>query len=108
MAILRFLLINWDCVILTAAVIGASIYLIKAGQTKILKKITIRLVTEAETQLGGGTGIFKQAAVMERLYDKIPAVLKALFTKQDLERIIDTVVEEVKKEWMENNKIQDI
>lgn len=106
MAILQFLLKNWDSVILVIVVIGVLIYLIKTGQTKILKKIAIRLVTEAEGELGDGTGIFKQAAVIEWLYDKIPAVLKILFTKKDLENLVDAVVEEVKRKWAENENIQ--
>lgn len=106
MAILQFLLKNWDSVVLVIAVIGILMYLIKTGQTKILKKIAIRLVTEAEGELGDGTGIFKQAAVIEWLYDKIPAVLKILFTKNDLENLVDAVVEEVKKKWAENENIQ--
>lgn len=91
---------------LVITVICILAYLIKTGQTKILKKIAIRLVTEAEGELGDGTGIFKQAAVIEWLYDKIPAVLKILFTKKDLENLVDTVVEEVKRKWAENKDIQ--
>lgn len=106
MAVLQFLLKNWDSVALVITVICILVYLIKTGQTKILKKIAIRLVTEAEGELGDGTGIFKQAAVIEWLYDKIPSVLKVLFTKKDLEKLVDAVVEEVKKKWAENKDIQ--
>ena len=87
--------------------IGFILYLVKTGQTKILKKIAVRLVTEAEGELGNGTGIFKQAAVIEWLYDKIPAALKVFFTQKDLEKLVDTVVEEVKKKWESNANIQE-
>lgn len=107
MTILHFLLKYWDSVVLVAVVIGIILYLIKTGQTKILKKIAVRLVTEAEGELGNGTGIFKQAAVIEWLYDKIPAVLKIFFTQKDLEKLVDTVVEEVKKKWECNENIQE-
>lgn len=107
MTVLHFLLKYWDSVVLVAVVIGFILYLIKTGQTKILKKIAVRLVTEAEGELGNGTGIFKQAAVIEWLYDKIPAVLKIFFTQKDLERLVDTVVEEVKKKWECNENIQE-
>lgn len=106
MALLQFLVKNWDSVVLVFAFVGVVVYMIKTGQTKILKKIAIRLVTEAEGELGDGTGIFKQAAVIEWLYDKIPAVLKLLFTKKDLEKMVDAVLEEVKKKWAENENIQ--
>ncbi len=107
MTVLHFLLKYWDSVVLVAVVIGIILYLIKTGQTKILKKIAVRLVTEAEGELGNGTGIFKQAAVIEWLYDKIPAVLKIFFTQKDLEKLVDTVVEEVKKKWECNENIQE-
>ncbi|MCM1216864.1 MAG: hypothetical protein NC331_14520 [Lachnospiraceae bacterium] len=107
MAVLHFLLKYWDSVALVTAVAGFILYLIKTGQTKILKKIAIRLVTEAEGELGNGTGIFKQAAVIEWLYDKIPAVLKIFFSQRDLEKLVDTVVEEVKKKWESNADIQE-
>lgn len=107
MTVLHFLLKYWDSVVLVAMVIGIILYLIKTGQTKILKKIAVRLVTEAEGELGNGTGIFKQAAVIEWLYDKIPAVLKIFFTQKDLEKLVDTVVEEVKKKWECNENIQE-
>ena len=107
MTVLHFMLKYWDSVVLVAVVIGIILYLIKTGQTKILKKIAVRLVTEAEGELGNGTGIFKQAAVIEWLYDKIPAVLKIFFTQKDLEKLVDTVVEEVKKKWECNENIQE-
>lgn len=107
MAVLHFLLKYWDSIVLVVVVVGIILYLIKTGQTKILKKIAIRLVTEAEGELGNGTGIFKQAAAIEWLYDKIPAVLKFFFTQKDLEKLVDTVVEEVKKKWESNANIQE-
>ena len=107
MAILHFLLKYWDSIVLVAVVIGFILYLVKTGQTKILKKIAVRLVTEAEGELGNGTGIFKQAAVIEWLYDKIPAALKVFFTQKDLEKLVDTVVEEVKNKWECNENIQE-
>lgn len=107
MTVLHFLLKYWDSVVLVTVVIGIILYLIKTGQTKILKKIAVRLVTEAEGELGNGTGIFKQAAVIEWLYNKIPAVLKIFFTQKDLEKLVDTVVEEVKKKWECNENIQE-
>lgn len=107
MTVLHFMLKYWDSIVLVAVVAGFILYLIKTGQTKILKKIAVRLVTEAEGELGNGTGIFKQAAVIEWLYDKIPAVLKIFFTQKDLEKLVDTVVEEVKKKWECNENIQE-
>ena len=40
MQILKWLLVNWDSVLLIAMVAALIIYLIKTGQTKILKQIS--------------------------------------------------------------------
>ena len=47
MQILKWLLVNWDSVLLIAMVVALIIYLIKTGQTKILKQIAIKFVTDA-------------------------------------------------------------
>ena len=59
MQILKWLLVNWDSVLLIAMVVALIIYLIKTGQTKILKQIAIKFVTDAEGECGAGTGIIK-------------------------------------------------
>lgn len=38
MQILKWLLVNWDSVLLVALVVALIIYLIKTGQTKIFKE----------------------------------------------------------------------
>ena len=69
MQILKWLLVNWDSVLLIAMVVALIIYLIKTGQTKILKQIAIKFVTDAEGECGAGTGIIKLSEVVAKMLE---------------------------------------
>ncbi len=105
MKILAFLLANWDSVLVVLAFLGLIVVLIKRGETAVLKKILFGLVTKAEREFGGGTGKLKLATVSDWIYQRIPAVLKLLFSEKDLERLIESTLEEAKKAWGNNEKI---
>ena len=106
MNIINFLLANWDSVLIVAGFAAVVIVLIKRGETKILKQILFNLVTQAEKQFGTGTGELKFAAVADWIYQRIPAVLKLLFTEADIAKMIETVLEEAKKAWGKNDNIK--
>ena len=99
MNVLTFLAKNWDSVLVVFAVLALVVVLIKRGETKILKQILFNLVTQAEKQFGSGTGSLKYAAVADWIYQRIPAVLKLLFTSSDIEKMIEAALEEAKKAW---------
>lgn len=105
MQILQFIIKYWDSILLVVLVLGFVVYLIKTGQTKVLKQIAIKLVTEAEGEYGSGTGIVKKSAVVSWLYNHLPAILKFIFTEKDLENIVETVLEEAKKKWEANESL---
>ena len=102
MNVLTFLAKNWDSVL----VVVAFLVLIKRGETKILKQILFNLVTQAEKQFGSGTGSLKYAAVADWIYQRIPAVLKLLFTSSDIEKMIEAALEEAKKAWGANENLK--
>jgi len=106
MSIIQFMAANWDSVLVVLTFLVLVVVLIKHGQTKILKKILFNLVTQAEKQFGGGTGSMKFAAVADWIYQRIPAVLKLLFTEQDIADMIEAVLEEAKKAWGTNENIK--
>ena len=99
MNVLAFLAANWDSVLVVVAFLAVVVVLIKRGETKILKQILFNLVTQAEKQFGSGTGSLKYAAVADWIYQRIPAVLKLLFTSSDIEKMIEAALEEAKKAW---------
>ena len=102
MNIIQFLVANWDSVLVVLAFLVLVAVLIKRGETKILKQILFNLVTQAEKQFGSGTGSLKYAAVADWIYQRIPAILKLLFTSKDIE----SVLEEAKKAWGTNENLQ--
>lgn len=106
MSIIQFLAANWDSVLVVLAFLVLVVVLIKRGETKVLKKILFNLVTQAEKQFGSGTGELKFAAVADWIYQRIPAVMKLLFTEQDIADMIEAVLEEAKKAWGTNKNIK--
>ncbi|MCO7160830.1 hypothetical protein NIA10_09600 [Agathobaculum butyriciproducens] len=106
MNVLTFLAENWDSVLVIVAFLALVVVLIKRGETKILKQILFNLVTQAEKQFGSGTGSLKYAAVADWIYQRIPAVLKLLFTSSDIEKMIEAALEEAKKAWGANENLK--
>ena len=106
MNVLTFLAKNWDIVLVIVAFLAVVVVLIKRGETKILKQILFNLVTQAEKQFGSGTGSLKYAAVADWIYQRIPAVLKLLFTSSDIEKMIEAALEEAKKAWGANENLK--
>lgn len=106
MNVLAFLAANWDSVLVVVAFLAVAVALIKRGETKILKQILFNLVTQAEKQFGSGTGSLKYAAVADWIYQRIPAVLKLLFTSSDIEKMIEAALEEAKKAWGANENLK--
>ena len=106
MNVLTFLAKNWDSVLVVVAFLAVVVVLIKRGETKILKQILFNLVTQAEKQFGSGTGSLKYAAVADWIYQRIPAVLKLLFTSSDIEKMIAAALEDAKKAWGANENLK--
>lgn len=106
MNVLTFLAKNWDSVLVVVAFLALVVVLIKRGETKILKQILFNLVTQAEKQFGSGTGSLKYAAVADWIYQRIPAVLKLLFTSSDIEKMSEAALEEAKKAWGANENLK--
>lgn len=105
MQILKWLLVNWDSVLLLAVVVALIIYLIKTGQTKILKQIAVKFVTDAEGECGTGTGVIKLSEVVAKLYNCLPSVVRILFTEKQLVNIAESVLAEAKKKWEANENL---
>ena len=64
-------------------------------------------VTDAEQNLGGGTGKLKSSKVAAKIYENIPDDLKPLFTPQEIQDMIDTVLKNAKKYWEKNDKAKE-
>lgn len=65
---------------------------IKTNHRDILNKIVLSLVVQAEKTLGSKTGELKYAYVVDKLYDRLPDIIKILYTKNDIHNIIESQV----------------
>jgi hypothetical protein len=81
-------------VVAFVAVLG---YLVKIGKTDTVKKIILSLVVQAEKALGSGTGELKYAFVVDALYSKLPAIIRLLYSKKEINQFIEDAVQELKK-----------
>lgn len=107
MNIIRLLVSNWDSVLVVAGTIAGAIILYKRGEIALLKDILFRLVTKAEQEFGGGTGELKKAAVIEWIYEKLPAILRLIISRKEIDRLIDEVLEYAKGKWAANPNLRD-
>lgn len=102
MSIINFLVANWDSVLIVAVVIAVVVFLIVKKQWAVLDKMLFALVTWAEREYGGGTGNLKLAAVIEKIYPRIPAVIRLFLSPAALVRLIEKALEQAKLQWGQN------
>lgn len=108
MEVIKFWVENWDSLLVVVAFCLICIALVKRGQTKKLQTILFNLVTQAEREFGSGTGKLKFAAVSDWVYQRLPLILKVLFTQEDIDKMIESALEEAKKQWGANKNLQEV
>lgn len=130
MHIMRFIANNWHDILVVLVLIAAAVTGIKqwvkvkgpifnamtptekiAYITRLLTNLipsALVLVTDAEIQFGGGTGILKRSYVIDELYKRIPDEYKKYITEENLDAIINKVLPEAQKLWSENISIKSI
>lgn len=106
MDIVKLLLTYWDSILVVIAFIVLVVVLIKRGEIKVLNNILYKLVTQAEREFGAGTGELKYAAVSDWIYERLPVILKFLFTAKDIDNMIETALQAAKKKWAENENLK--
>lgn len=93
---------HWDSILVVVIFILVIFYLLKRGATKQVNQMLFYLVTEAERDFGSGTGQLKYAAVVTWLYEKLPLIVKILFTEKQIDNMIEQAVQDMKK-YLESN-----
>ena len=98
MTIMANILSNYwvDAIIILVAVV-LLIVAYKAGHRNTVKKIILSLVVQAEKALGSGTGELKYAMVIEAVYNKLPTVMRFLFTPEEIDNMIEEGVDKLKE-----------
>ncbi len=73
-----------------------------------LAPIALVLVTKAEIDYGGGTGVLKRSYVIDELYKRIPDEYKKYITEDNLDSIINAALIQAEKIWNENPNVKKI
>ncbi len=96
-----------DLIVNIAIVLVAIMSLIwmwKKGYRKQVKEILLILVIQAEKAWGSGTGAVKFSEV----YNKLPTIVTLLFTRNDIEQMINDAVEQMKRYIESNSAVRSI
>lgn len=93
---------NWDSILVVLLFIVALIVMLRKGYSREVNEILFSLVFKAEKELGGGTGKLKYAQVVEWLYEKLPFILRIVFTSKEIDLMIEGAVQRMKK-YLEKN-----
>ena len=85
-------------ILIVLVAIFSLIWLWKKGYRKQVREILLILVVQAEKAWGSGTGAVKFSEV----YNKLPTIVTLLFTRNDIEQMINDAVEQMKR-YIESN-----
>ena len=91
-----FIMAYWLDIVLVVAFVGLIAWLLKRGKKDLVKKIVYDLVVKAEATLGSGTGDIKYNMVVAAVYNKLPFIVRFLFTKKEIDKLITEAVEWLK------------
>ena len=93
---INFLKNNWLNMLIIITFVFSLFYLYRIGKRDTAKKIILGLVIQAEKALGSGTGELKYAMVVDRAYAVLPALIRFLITKKELDELIEEAVQYMK------------
>ena len=94
---IQFIQNNYPSIIVTILFVVGMLLLYKNNKKDIVRKILLSLVVQAEKALGSGTGELKYAWVVDNFYNKMPGIIKLLFTKKEIDTMIEQSVQKLKE-----------
>lgn len=107
MNVLNFIIANWDFILLIIAAVAAVVVFAFKGNKSVIMKMLYALVTEAEKELGSGTGALKLATVIAQIYPKLPAVLKCFVSEKTITKWVEDALAAAKEAWKQNAAISE-
>ena len=105
MNVIHFIANNWDFVLLIAAALAAVVYFAFKGNKSVIMKMLYAPVTEAEKDLGGGTGSLKLAQVVTAIYPKLPGIIKVFVSEKVITGWVEEALAAAKEVWAKNANI---
>lgn len=102
MNVINYIIANWDFILLVIVAVVAVVFAIFKGNKSVVMRMLYALVTDAEQAFGGGTGSLKLAAVVDIIYPKLPAIIKAFISDEILVRWVEEALVAAKEAWAKN------
>lgn len=97
MEIKEFVIAHWWDIAATFVFVAAVFLLLRNGKKKLVYAAVLDLVVRAEKELGSGTGVLKYNRVVSEIYKRLPFLVRILFTENDMDRMIEKAVTDLKK-----------
>ena len=91
-------------IVIVLIAIFSLIWMWKKGYRKQIREILLILVIQAEKAWGSGTGAVKFSEV----YNKLPTIVTLLFTRNEIEQMINDSVEQMKRYIESNSAVRSI
>ena len=91
-------------IVIVLIAIFSLIWLWRKGYRKQVREILLILVVQAEKAWGSGTGAVKFSEV----YNKLPTIVTLLFTRNEIEQMINDSVERMKRYIESNSAVRSI
>ena len=107
MNVLNFIVNYWDFILLAVAAVAAVVFFAFKGNKSVIMRMLYALVTEAEKELGTGTGSLKLATVISKIYPKLPAFIKLFVTEKTITKWVEEALAAAKETWKKNAAIAD-
>lgn len=107
MSFLNFDFAKWYSVMLAAAAAGMLVWFTVRGEIKTVEDILFKLVTNAEMKYPGGTGELKRAEVIEKIFLRLPPLLRCLISEERLSDMVEQALKKAKEIWQNNHNLSD-
>ena len=101
---LEFIKANLYDILTVIVFVVVCALLVRKGYESKVKEMLFYLVCKAEELYGSGTGELKYSAVVTWIYEKLPPIVKLLFTTKQIDGYIEAAVLQMKEYLSKNNQ----
>ena len=109
---MKFLIDNWYIILAALAILAAAVIAVyryfklpSEEQLENVRQWLLKAVTEAERELGGGTGQLKLRTVYDAFLTKFPWLAPVISFKR-FSQLVDDALEEMRKMLEKNKAVQ--
>lgn len=99
----QFTVNHWLDILFVVLFIAGLMTMWVRGYKKEVRSVILDLVAKAEAELGSGTGRIKYIRVTRWIYARVPWIVKAFISDEELDDLIEAAVTELKN-YVRGNK----